>query len=140
MKFTCNAKDIAGAVAVASKVVNAHTTVPILNNVLVAAQQRARQRARHRPRTDAGEFDRCRSAGGRLVHRAGAIVQRIPRQLAGGQIANAGDDESRDATLRTLELRVFYVTGARISAACPKGKAAACSEWKPRPSARRSTP
>lgn len=37
MKFTCNAKDIAGAVATASKVVNAHTTVPILNNVLVAA-------------------------------------------------------------------------------------------------------
>jgi DNA polymerase-3 subunit beta len=38
MKFTCNAKDIAGAVAVASKVVNAHTTVPILNNVLVSAR------------------------------------------------------------------------------------------------------
>lgn len=38
MKFSCNAKDIAGAVAVASKVVNAHTTVPILNNVLVTAK------------------------------------------------------------------------------------------------------
>ncbi|HXW50971.1 MAG TPA: DNA polymerase III subunit beta [Candidatus Acidoferrales bacterium] len=38
MKFSCNAKDIAGAVAVASKVVNAHTTVPILNNVLVTAR------------------------------------------------------------------------------------------------------
>jgi DNA polymerase-3 subunit beta len=38
MKFTCNAKDIAAAVTTASKVVNAHTTVPILNNVLVAAK------------------------------------------------------------------------------------------------------
>ena len=38
MKFTCNAKDIAAAVSTASKVVNAHTTVPILNNVLVAAK------------------------------------------------------------------------------------------------------
>jgi DNA polymerase III subunit beta len=38
MKFSCNAKDIAGAVTAASKVVNAHTTVPILNNVLVSAR------------------------------------------------------------------------------------------------------
>jgi len=37
MKFTCNAKDIAGAVAAASKVVNAHTTMPILGNVLLKA-------------------------------------------------------------------------------------------------------
>src|SRR5579864_4528866 len=38
MKFSCNAKEIAGAVTAASKVVNAHTTVPILNNVLVSAR------------------------------------------------------------------------------------------------------
>lgn len=38
MKFTCNAKDIASAVTTASKVVNVHTTVPILNNVLVSAR------------------------------------------------------------------------------------------------------
>ena len=38
MKFSCNAKDIAAAVSAASKVVNAHTTVPILNNVLVSAR------------------------------------------------------------------------------------------------------
>ncbi len=38
MKFTCNARDIASAVTTASKVVNAHTTVPILNNVLVSAR------------------------------------------------------------------------------------------------------
>ncbi|MDQ6932529.1 MAG: DNA polymerase III subunit beta [Candidatus Eremiobacteraeota bacterium] len=37
MKFTCNTKDIAGAVGAASKVVNAHTTVPILSNVLITA-------------------------------------------------------------------------------------------------------
>ena len=39
MKFTCNTKDIAGAVGAASKVVNAHTTVPILSNVLLTAQE-----------------------------------------------------------------------------------------------------
>lgn len=38
MKFTCSTKDIAGAVGAASKVVNAHTTVPILSNVLLTAQ------------------------------------------------------------------------------------------------------
>jgi DNA polymerase-3 subunit beta len=38
MKFTCNTKDIAGAVGAASKVVNAHTTVPILSNVLLQAE------------------------------------------------------------------------------------------------------
>ncbi len=37
MRFTCTTKDIATAVAAASKVVNAHTTVPILSNVLLQA-------------------------------------------------------------------------------------------------------
>ena len=37
MKFTCNTKDISAAVGAASKVVNAHTTVPILSNVLLTA-------------------------------------------------------------------------------------------------------
>lgn len=35
MKFSCTTKDIATAVGAASKVVNAHTTVPILSNVLL---------------------------------------------------------------------------------------------------------
>ncbi len=37
MKFTCTTKDITTAVGAASKVVNAHTTVPILSNVLLQA-------------------------------------------------------------------------------------------------------
>jgi DNA polymerase-3 subunit beta len=37
MKFTCTTKDIATAVGAASKVVNAHTTVPVLSNVLLQA-------------------------------------------------------------------------------------------------------
>ncbi len=37
MRFNCTTKDIATAVAAASKVVNAHTTVPILSNVLLQA-------------------------------------------------------------------------------------------------------
>lgn len=39
MKFTCNTKEIASAVGAASKVVNAHTTVPILSNVLLQAEE-----------------------------------------------------------------------------------------------------
>ncbi len=35
MRFTCSTKDIAAAVGAASKVVNAHTTVPVLSNVLL---------------------------------------------------------------------------------------------------------
>ena len=38
MKVICNTKEIASAVGAASKVVNAHTTVPILSNVLLAAE------------------------------------------------------------------------------------------------------
>jgi DNA polymerase-3 subunit beta len=38
MKFTCNSKDIAAAVQAASKVVNVHSTMPILNNVLLTAK------------------------------------------------------------------------------------------------------
>ena len=37
VKVTCSSKDIAGAVGAASKIVNAHTTVPILSNVLLSA-------------------------------------------------------------------------------------------------------
>jgi DNA polymerase-3 subunit beta len=46
MKFTCNAKDMASAVTSASRVVNTHTTVPILANVLLDAKAgRVRVRA-----------------------------------------------------------------------------------------------
>ena len=41
MKFTCSTKDIASAVGAASKIVNAHTTVPILSNVLLTADSGA---------------------------------------------------------------------------------------------------
>ncbi len=37
MKFSCSTKDIASAVGAASKIVNAHSTVPILANVLLSA-------------------------------------------------------------------------------------------------------
>lgn len=38
MKFTCTQRDIATAVGAASKIVNAHSTVPILSNVLLQAE------------------------------------------------------------------------------------------------------
>jgi DNA polymerase-3 subunit beta len=41
VKFTCSTKDIASAVGAASKIVNAHTTVPILSNVLLTAEEGA---------------------------------------------------------------------------------------------------
>ncbi|GAC1550614.1 MAG: DNA polymerase III subunit beta [Vulcanimicrobiaceae bacterium] len=41
VKFSCSTKDIASAVGAASKVVNAHTTVPILSNVLLTAADNA---------------------------------------------------------------------------------------------------
>jgi DNA polymerase-3 subunit beta len=41
VKFTCSTKDIAAAVGAASKIVNAHTTVPILSNVLLSADDGA---------------------------------------------------------------------------------------------------
>src|SRR5438445_7470524 len=41
MKFSCSTKDIAAAVGAASKIVNAHSTVPILSNVLLSASDDA---------------------------------------------------------------------------------------------------
>lgn len=37
MKFSCSTKDIAAAVGAASKIINSHTTVPILSNVLLVS-------------------------------------------------------------------------------------------------------
>jgi DNA polymerase-3 subunit beta len=37
VKFSCNTKDIASAVGAANKVINGHTTVPILSNILLTA-------------------------------------------------------------------------------------------------------
>ncbi len=54
VKFTCSTKDIAGAVGAASKVVNAHTTVPILSNVLLTRRRRSDPGPGDRSRTDAG--------------------------------------------------------------------------------------
>ena len=53
VKFTCSTKDIASAVGAASKVVNAHTTVPILSNVLLTRGRGRDPRARDRSRADA---------------------------------------------------------------------------------------
>jgi DNA polymerase-3 subunit beta len=39
VKFTCSTKDIAAAVGAANKIVNGHTTVPILSNVLLTADE-----------------------------------------------------------------------------------------------------
>jgi len=80
MKFTCNAKDIAAAVGTASKVVNAHTTVPILNNVLVAAKSgRVSVRATDLELT----LENSISAE---VHEEGACT--VPARLFTGYLAN----------------------------------------------------
>ena len=41
MKFSCSTKDIAAAVGAASKIINSHTTVPILSNVLLTTNGNA---------------------------------------------------------------------------------------------------
>ncbi|MDE2572712.1 MAG: DNA polymerase III subunit beta [bacterium] len=80
MKFTCSTKDIAQAVGAASKVINAHSTVPILSNVLLAA--------------DAGRVTvRATDLELTLEHSFGAEVQEsgsvtVPAKLFAGYLGN----------------------------------------------------
>ena len=80
MKFTCSTKDISGAVGAASKIVNAHTTVPILSNVLI---------------TDDGDAIRVRATDLELTleHRVPANVSEpgsltVPAKIFSGYLGN----------------------------------------------------
>ena len=80
MKFTCSTKDIASAVGAASKVVNAHTTVPILSNVLLSSEpEKVRVRATDLELTLEHTFPA-------EVAEAGSVT--VPAKLFSGYLAN----------------------------------------------------
>jgi len=80
VKFTCSTKDIASAVGAASKVVNAHTTVPILSNVLLtAADDGIRVRATDLELTLEQSFPA-------EIAEAGAVT--VPAKLFSGYLGN----------------------------------------------------
>jgi len=80
VKFTCSTKDIASAVGAASKIVNAHTTVPILSNVLLTADDGSiRVRATDLELTLEQSFPA-------EVAESGAVT--VPARLFGGYLGN----------------------------------------------------
>jgi DNA polymerase-3 subunit beta len=80
VKFTCSTKDIASAVGAASKIVNAHTTVPILSNVLLTSDEgQIRVRATDLELTLEHAFPA-------EVQEAGAVT--IPAKLFSGYLGN----------------------------------------------------
>ena len=144
VKFTCSTKDIASAVGAASKIVNAHTTVPILSNVLLTADDDGHQGSRHRSRADARTIVPGRDRRARRGDRSGQAVLRLSRQLAGRvartqRLADPGLDQGR-----TLELRFSGPPAGRVSAAARPRKRAPRSRSRPRSfataSTRRSSP
>jgi DNA polymerase-3 subunit beta len=80
VKFTCSTKDIASAVGAASKVVNAHTTVPILSNVVLSSGEgNIRVRATDLELT----LEQCFPAE---IAEAGAVT--VPARLFSGYLGN----------------------------------------------------
>jgi hypothetical protein len=77
VKFTCSTKDIASAVGAASKVVNAHTTVPILSNVLLTRRRRDGSGPGDRSRADARTVVPGRGHRERRGDGSGQAVQRL---------------------------------------------------------------
>lgn len=95
MKFTCSTKDLAGAVNAASKIVNGHTTVPILSNVLVVADgSEIRVRATDLELTLEQRLDGAISESGSVT---------VPAKLFSGYLGNlpAGEVEVSGGSTRT---------------------------------------
>jgi len=122
MKFTCNAKDIGGAVAAASKVVNTHTTMPILGNVLLKASHgRVSVRATDLELTLENAFPA-------EVSEEGACT--IPARLLAGYLANLPSAElhvqgtASRATLKCERSNYeFFALPAEEFPPLPEGKA-----------------
>ena len=94
MKFTCSTKDLASAVGAASKIVNSHTTVPILSNVLVVAEgESVRVRATDLELTLEHGFTANITEGGSVT---------IPAKLFSGYLGNlpAGELELSGSSTR----------------------------------------
>ena len=124
VKFTCSTKDIASAVGAASKVVNAHTTVPILSNVLLTADDGSiRVRATDLELTLEQSFPA-------EIAESGAVT--VPARLFGGYLGNLPAGLARAHRLavpglgqsRALELRFSRASGRRVPAAADRAKRA----------------
>lgn len=80
VKFTCSSKDLASAVSAAGKVVNPHTTVPILSNVVLTTDgERVRVRATDLELTLEVALPANVSEGGSVT---------VPAKLFGGYLGN----------------------------------------------------
>jgi DNA polymerase-3 subunit beta len=80
VKFTCSAKDLASAVSAAGKVVNLHTTIPILSNVLLTTDgERVLVRATDLELTLEVALPANISEGGSVT---------VPAKLFGGYLGN----------------------------------------------------
>ena len=128
MKFTCNSKDIAGAVAAASKVVNAHTTMPILGNVWLRPRRPAAS-ASAPPISSSRSKTAFRPSvqRGRAVHGASAAVRRVISRTCRRRARDARHADACDAQMRALELRVFHACRPTSIRRCRKASSAISS-------------
>jgi DNA polymerase-3 subunit beta len=124
VKFSCSTKDISGAVGTASKVVNAHTTVPILSNVLLTADgDQIRVRATDLELTVEHVFSA-------QVAEAGSVT--VPAKLFSGYLSN-------------LPAGLIELSGTPTRATVKSGRsnydfhALPPDEYPPLPSAQRGT-
>ena len=135
MKFTCNTKDIASAVGAASKVVNAHTTVPILSNVLLQADDgKIAVRATDLELTLEHAFPAEIGEGGSVTDSRQAFLE-LSRNLARRDARAYRNPDARQRQVRTQQLRFPRAAGRRVSAAAGRHPRLAlhdCREEVPR--------
>ena len=117
MRFTCSSKDIASAVGAASKVVNAHTTVPILSNVLLQADgEKIAVRATDLELTLEHAFPAQVSEGGSVTVPAKLFASYLGN-LAAGTLELTGTPTRASVKFERSELRFPRIAGRRVSAA-----------------------
>ena len=123
VKFTCSTKDIASAVGAASKIVNAHTTVPILSNVLLTADEGGiKVRATDLELTLEQSFPAEIAEHG-SGHRAGqAVLAATSATCRPGLLELSGTPTRAIDQSRTLELRFSRPAAGRVSAAAERAK------------------
>ena len=117
MRFACTSKDIAAAVGAASKVVNAHTTVPILSNVLLQADgDKIAVRATDLEMTLEHAFPAEVSEGGAVTIPAKLFASYLGN-LAAGTLEVTGYAHASEREVRPQQLRFSRASARRVSAA-----------------------
>ena len=132
VKFTCSTKDIASAVGAASKIVNAHTTVPILSNVLLTGDEGADSRARDRSRADARTSVPGRDAESGAVTVPAKLFSATSAICRPGLLELTGSPTRAVDQGRALELRFSRAPARRISAAAGRAKRRVVRACRPR--------